>query len=109
VLLPFVNGHSTNARVTQLCNVNARLAYWFGKATARLYQRLFMSMLGYTYQLSKYQCTFHSNASLYQLTISSSKWREVNNNKVFCQGDSVLPCEPVLTIDIILSRLGTAI
>jgi hypothetical protein len=27
--------------------INARLAYGFSKATARLYQRLFMSTLGY--------------------------------------------------------------
>jgi hypothetical protein len=58
VLLPLANGHSTNARVTQVwvCQcmymsthvyIGTRLAYGFSKATARLYQHLFMSTLGY--------------------------------------------------------------
>jgi hypothetical protein len=58
VLLPLANAHSTNAQVTQLriclCTymstyvyINACLAYRFGKATACLHQRLFMSTLRY--------------------------------------------------------------
>jgi hypothetical protein len=56
VLLPLTNGQCTNARVTQLrvlqrifmsthININARLGYGFGKATARLYQCLLTSTL----------------------------------------------------------------
>jgi hypothetical protein len=58
VLLPLTNGQCTNAQVTQLrvlqhtfmsthININARLGYGFGKATARLYQCLLTSTLAY--------------------------------------------------------------